>query len=72
MKLDTAKDLAEKIKKYYQLSASKELKIRMWQPSSFSPKPTNSFPALISKLKDDLLKLGYEYKGEKDGILVKL
>lgn len=71
--LQKAKDLAEKIKKYYQLSASQELKIRMWQPSTFSrTKPTNSYPALISKLKDDLLKLGYEYKGEKDGILVKL
>lgn len=71
--LQKAKDLAEKIKKYYQLSATRELVIARWRPSTFSrTKPTNSYPALISKLKDDLLKLGYEYKGEKDGILVKL
>ena len=35
-------------------------------------KPTNSYPFAIKKLKDDLLKLGYEYKGTIDGVLVKL
>jgi hypothetical protein len=35
-------------------------------------KPSNPYPIMIKKLKDDLLKLGYEYKGDKDGVLVKL
>jgi hypothetical protein len=45
----------------------------MFQPSISSfIKPSNPYPIMIKKLKDDLLKLGYEYKGDKDGVLVKL
>jgi hypothetical protein len=74
IKLDKANDIAETIKKYYGLSANAE-RLRMFKPSTFNQiwsKPSNPYPAMISKLKDDLLKLGYEYKGEKDGVLVKL
>lgn len=73
IKLDRANDIAETIKKYYGLSATRELAISSWKPTgTFSIKPTNPYPAMISKLKDELLKLGYEYKGTRDGILVKL
>jgi hypothetical protein len=75
IKLDKANDIAETIKKYYGLSATAEVRIKMFKPSTFNPlfnKPSNPYPKMISKLKDDLLKLGYEYKGEKDGFLVKL
>jgi hypothetical protein len=74
IKLDKANDIAETIKKYYGLSANAE-RLRMFKPPTFNQiwsKPSNPYPAMISKLKDDLLKLGYEYKGEKDGVLVKL
>jgi hypothetical protein len=73
IKLDRANDIAQTIKKYYGLSATRELSISAWKPTStFSIKPTNPYPAMISKLKDELLKLGYEYKGTRDGVLVKL
>lgn len=73
VKLDTANDIAETIRKYYGLSATRELQIRMWKPTSISRiKPTNPYPTMINKLKDQLLKLGYEYKGTRDGVLVKL
>jgi hypothetical protein len=74
IKLDKANDIAETIKKYYGLSATAEI-LRMVEPPTFNQiwsKPSNPYPKMISKLKDDLLKLGYEYKGEKDGVLVKL
>jgi hypothetical protein len=74
IKLDKANDIAETIKKYYGLSATAEI-LRMVEPPTFNQiwsKPSNPYPKMISKLKDDLLKLGYEYKGEKDGFLVKL
>lgn len=73
--LDKANDIVAKIKEYEKSSKSREVSISMWKPSTFSfsfTKPTNPFPAMISKLKDDLLKLGYEYKGTTDGVLVKL
>lgn len=73
--LDKANDIVVKIKDYYKKSASKELQIEMFKPDTFRPiwmKPTNPYPATIKKLKDDLLKLGYEYKGTTDGVLVKL
>jgi hypothetical protein len=73
IKLDRANDIAETIKKYYGLSATRQLSISMWKPiSTFSIEPINPYPAMISKLKDELLKLGYEYKGTRDGVLVKL
>lgn len=73
--LDKANDIVVKIKDYYQKSASKDIQIQMFRPSTFNPiwtKPSNPYPTMISKLKSDLLKLGYEYKGGKDGVLVKL
>jgi hypothetical protein len=73
--LDKANDIVVKIKDYYKKSASAQIRVSMFQPSTFNPiwtKPLNPYPVLISKLKDELLKLGYEYKGEKDGVLVKL
>jgi hypothetical protein len=75
IKLDKANDIVVKIKDYYKKSASAQIRVSMFQPSTFNPiwtKPSNPYPVLISKLKDELLKLGYEYKGEKDGVLVKL
>jgi hypothetical protein len=73
--LDIANDIVVKIKDYYKKSASAQIRVSMFQPSTFNPiwtKPSNPYPIMIKKLKDDLLKLGYEYKGEKDGVLVKL
>jgi hypothetical protein len=73
--LDKANDIVVKLKDYYKKSASAQIRVSMFQPSTFNPiwmKPTNTYPIMIKKLKDDLLKLGYEYKGEKDGVLVKL
>jgi hypothetical protein len=74
-KLDKANDIVFKIKDYYKKSVSAQIRVSMFQPSTFNPiwmKPSNPYPIIISKLKDELLKLGYEYKGEKDGILVKI
>ncbi len=73
--LDIANDIVVKIKDYYKKSASAQIRVSMFQPSTFNPiwtKPSNPYPIMIKKLKDDLLKLGYEYKGDKDGVLVKL
>ncbi len=73
--LDKANDIVVKIKQFEKLSAVKEARIARWKPllgmGDFG-KPTNTYPIAINKLKDDLLKLGYEYKGTKDGVLVKL
>jgi hypothetical protein len=33
---------------------------------------SNPYPFLIKKLQDELKKLGYEYKGQIDGVLVKI
>jgi len=74
-KLDKANDIVVKIKDYYKKSASAQIRVSMFQPSTFNPiwnKPSNPYPIRINKLKDDLLKLGYEYKGTTDGVLVKL
>jgi len=72
-KLDKANDIVVTIKKYQKLSSSFGQMDRFF-PSSFSLNKTrtNPYPFLINKLKDDLLKLGYEYKGTTDGVLVKL
>lgn len=73
--LDKANDIVAKIKNLEKLSIAREAYISRWKPSSFQPswtKPTNTYPIAIKKLKDDLLKLGYEYKGTTDGTLVKL
>ena len=73
--LDKANDIVVKIKDYYKKSVSAQIRVSMFQPSTFNPvftKPSNPYPIMISKLKNELLKLGYEYKGEKDGILVKI
>jgi len=71
--LDKANDIVVKIKQFEKMSAIKQSQINSWKPSSYSLfKPTNPYPFTINKLKDDLLKLGYEYKGTTDGVLVKL
>lgn len=73
--LDKANDIVVKIKDYYQKSSFQQARVNSYKPSSMSfsfMKPSNPYPIMIKKLKDDLLKLGYEYKGEKDGVLVKL
>jgi hypothetical protein len=73
--LDIANDIVVKIKDYYQKSSFQQARVNSYKPSSMSfsfMKPSNPYPIMIKKLKDDLLKLGYEYKGEKDGVLVKL
>jgi hypothetical protein len=73
IKLDKANDIVVKLKDYYQKSALGQIRVNMFQPSISSfIKPSNPYPIMIKKLKDDLLKLGYEYKGDKDGVLVKL
>jgi hypothetical protein len=33
---------------------------------------SNPYPFLIKKLQDELKTLGYEYKGQIDGVLVKI
>jgi hypothetical protein len=73
--LDKANDIVVKIKQFQKMSVIKEGQIARWNPTSglgnFG-KPINTYPSAINKLKDDLLKLGYEYKGGIDGVLVKL
>jgi hypothetical protein len=71
--LDIANDIVVTIKKYEKLSSTFGQMDRFF-PSSFSLNKTltNPYPFKINKLKDDLLKLGYEYKGTTDGVLVKL
>jgi len=73
--LDKANDIVVKIKDYYKKSASAQMRVDSFRVDTFSPiwmKPINTYPSAINKLKDDLLKLGYEYKGGIDGVLVKL
>jgi hypothetical protein len=74
-KLDKANDIVVTIKKYQKTSSTFGQMDRFF-PSSFSLNNNktriNPYPILINKLKDDLLKLGYEYKGTIDGVLVKL
>ena len=73
--LDVANDIVVKIKKYEKMSAIRQSQVDSFRPSSMKPiwmKPTNTYPSAINKLKDDLLKLGYEYKGTINGVLVKL
>ena len=73
--LDKANDIVIKIKYYYKKSSFQQARVNSYKPSSMSfsfKKPSIPYPIMIKKLKDDLLKLGYEYKGEKDGVLVKL
>jgi hypothetical protein len=73
--LDKANDIVVKIKDSYKKSASAQMKVDSFRVDTFNPiwmKPSNPYPFRINKLKDDLLKLGYEYKGGIDGVLVKL
>ena len=75
--LDIANDIVVKIKDYYQKIAFEKAKAN--KPMSMSSYSfvhfvtmSKTYTSAINKLKDDLLKMGYEYKGEKDGVLVKL
>ena len=73
-----AREIELKIKDYYNKSRSRQIAISSWTSSSFlgmpkGAKPTNPYPAIIEKLKNDLLKLGYEYKeGSGGAFLVKI
>jgi hypothetical protein len=78
MELDAIMD---SIKKNMELSRKRQISISMWKPSNafrssgglIGVKPTNPYPAKIEKLKNDLLKLGYEYKeGSGGSFLVKI
>jgi hypothetical protein len=78
-KLDKANDIVVKIKKYEKTSSTFGQMDRFFPSSALSNFSLNNnktrinpYPILINKLKDDLLKLGYEYKGTIDGVLVKL
>ena len=71
--------IMDSIKKNMELSRKKKLSIAMWTPSNafrasgIGAKPSNPYPAIIERLKNDLLKLGYEVKEGSNGIfLVKL
>jgi len=70
--LDKANDIVELIKKYERYNSLRKKNVSF--PSSITTFSfaSNPYPTLISKLKNDLLKLGYEYKGTTDGVLVKL
>jgi hypothetical protein len=80
--LDIANDIVVKIKDYYQkiafmkAKANDPMSMNRYSMSSYSfvhfVTMSKTYTSAINKLKDDLLKLGYEYKGEKDGVLVKL
>jgi hypothetical protein len=71
--LDKANDIVFKIKKFEKMSAIKQSQIDFCRPEIFKPcSSINTYPSAINKLKDDLLKLGYEYKGTTNGVLVKL
>jgi len=72
-KLDTAKDIEAKINNYYKASASQQ-RMNLMKPKGIFAISSNSnpYPFLIKKLKDDLKTLGYEYKGQIDGVLVKI
>jgi hypothetical protein len=72
-KLDTAKDIEAKINNYYKASASQQ-RLNLMKPKGIFAISSNSnpYPFLIKKLKDELKVLGYEYKGQIDGVLVKI
>ncbi len=73
--LDKANDIASQIREKYKLSVFAQARVDSWKPSSMTfsfMKPSNPYPSQISKLKDDLLKLGYRFEGTTSGVLVKL
>ena len=76
MELDA---ILDSIKKNMELSRKKQISIGLWKPSNayrssgIGAKPSNPYPKIIEKLKNDLLKLGYEVKEGSGGIfLVKI
>jgi hypothetical protein len=78
MELDA---ILDSIKKNMELSRKKQISIGLWKPSnayrssggSIGAKPSNPYPKIIEKLKNDLLKLGYEVKEGSGGLfLVKI
>jgi hypothetical protein len=76
MELDA---ILDSIKKNMELSRKRQISIAMWKPSNayissgIGAKPSNPYPKIIEKLKNDLLKLGYEVKEGSGGIfLVKI
>jgi hypothetical protein len=72
-KLDTARDIEAKLKNYYKASASQQ-RMNLSKPQGIFAISSNSnpYPFLIKKLQDELKTLGYEYKGQIDGVLIKI
>ncbi len=72
-KLDSARDIEAKLKNYYKASANRQ-RLNLTKPKGIFAISSNSnpYPFLIKKLKDDLKTLGYEYKGDADGVLIKI
>jgi hypothetical protein len=74
-KLDQARDIFEKIKQLIPLENKRIKDILNFRPNAVlwnREPPTNPYTPQLSKLKDDLLQLGYEVKGTTNPILVKL
>ena len=78
MELDA---ILDNIKRNMELSRKKQISIAMWKPSNayrssggaIGGKPSNPYPNIIEKLKNDLLRLGYEVKEGSGGLfLVKI
>jgi hypothetical protein len=72
-KLDTARDIEAKLKNYYKASALRQ-RMNLTKPQGIFAISSNSnpYPFLIKKLKDELKILGYEYRGDADGVLIKI
>lgn len=77
LKFNKANDIVDKIKRLYLISSTKTTSTlgsssNIFAKSIFKDTLTDSPSLAISRYKDQLLKLGYEYKGGKNGVLVKL
>jgi hypothetical protein len=75
MELDA---ILDNIKRNMELSRKKQMSIAMWKPSNayrssggrIGAKPSNPYPNIIEKLKNDLSKLGYEVKEGSGGLFL--
>jgi hypothetical protein len=73
--------IMDAIKNNIKLGKLRAFKIAIWKPSNsfiasggaIGAKPSNPYPAIIERLKNDLFRLGYEYREGSDGaFLVKI
>ena len=73
--------IMDAIKNNIKLGKLRGFKIATWKPSNayivsggaIGAKPSNPYPAIIERLKNDLFRLGYEYREGSDGLfLVKI